>query len=115
MTTKFKYLHTSDWHFGAGRRLTPKSDAYLQRHRKALQAVLKIALKENVDFILVSGDIFENASTTIEELLAAHQIFAMAGEIAPTVVTAWNHDELSVGKFQTEWLNLLSMPNVYFV
>lgn len=110
-----RFLHTSDLHFGAGRRLTPKSLDYLERHKRGIEAVLKTAVKEQVDFILVSGDIFENASTTIDELLAAHELFSMAGEIAPTIVTAGNHDELSVGNFQTEYLKLLSIPNVTFV
>lgn len=112
---KYKYLHSSDWHFGAGRRLTPKSLDYLHRHKRGIESVLKMALKEKVDFILVSGDIFENASTTIEELLAAYELFQMAGEIAPTVVTAGNHDELQVGEFQTKWMQLLSIPNVHFI
>lgn len=111
----FKFLHTADWHFGAGRRLTPKSLDYLDRHKLVLDGVLKQALKSKVDFILVSGDIFENASTTIEEILAAYEIFRMAGEIAPTIVTAGNHDELAVGAFQTEWMKVLEVPNVTFV
>lgn len=111
----FKFLHTADWHFGAGRRLTPKSLDYLERHKAILHDVLKVAVKEQVDFILVSGDIFESASTTVEELLAAHEIFTLAGEIAPVVVTAGNHDELMISHFQTDWMKLLSIPNVVFV
>lgn len=111
----FKFLHMADIHFGAGRRLTPKSLDYLDRHKAILEKTLRVAVKEKVDFILVSGDIFESAGTTIEELLAAFEFFNMAGEIAPTVVTAGNHDELSVGAFQTAWMELLNVPNVTFI
>jgi exonuclease SbcD len=111
----FKFLHTSDLHFGAARRLTPGSLDYLKRHEETLDRLLKVAVKERVDFILVSGDLFESASTTIPELIAAFEFFTKAGEIAPTVVTAGNHDELMVGEFQTQWLKMLNIPNVEFV
>lgn len=111
----FRFLHSSDWHLGASRNLTRKKLDYLDRHKKVLKEVLKVASEERVNFILISGDIFENANTTIEEFIAAYEIFTEAGQIAPVIVTSGNHDELSVGKFQTEWLNLLSIPNVHFI
>ena len=111
----YRYLHTSDIHFGAGRRLTPKKLDYLERHKAVLQRVLKLAVKQHVNFILVSGDIFESAGTSIEELLAAYEIFSEMGEVCPVIATAGNHDELAVGQFQTEWLRLLNIPNVHFV
>lgn len=115
MRKPYKYLQTSDWHFGATRRLTPKSNAYLERHCSVLRSIIKLALKEKVDFALVAGDLFENASTTNEELVAAHTIFREFGEVCPVVATAGNHDELSVGDFQTKWLEALDSPNVTFV
>lgn len=109
-----KFLHTSDIHFGAGRRLTPRSLDYLKRHQDTLDGILKLALKEKVDFALVSGDIFDNSQTTIEEFLAARAFFTALGEICPTVVTAGNHDETKVGSFQVDYLNQLKIDNVSF-
>jgi hypothetical protein len=111
----YRYLHTSDWHFGASRRLTPRSLDYLERHKKALRSVIKLGIKEEIDFFIVAGDIFESAGTSIEEFLAAHEIFSEAADVAPVIVTAGNHDELAVGEFQTEWLRLLNIPNVHFI
>jgi hypothetical protein len=110
-----KFLHTSDLHFGAGRRLTPKSLEYLERHSRHLDRLLDLAEKEKVDGILVAGDLFESASTTVDEFLACYKFFKRAGEIAPTIGTAGNHDETQKGYFQTHRLSLMALPGVTFV
>jgi Calcineurin-like phosphoesterase len=109
-----KFGHTSDWHFGSGRRLTPRSTEYLDRHVAHLMRLLDMVEGMKLDFLLVSGDLFENSGTTIDELLAAYQVFCRAGEICPVVATVGNHDELSVGDFQSRYLDLLKIPNVRF-
>jgi DNA repair exonuclease SbcCD nuclease subunit len=110
-----KFIHTSDLHFGAGRRLTPKSRDYLDRHIKILNGIVKVAIKESVDFVLVAGDVFENQGTTLEELLAAWDFFRKLGEVCPVLVTPGNHDETTTGKFQLSYLKRLQIPNVTFV
>jgi DNA repair exonuclease SbcCD nuclease subunit len=109
-----KFGHTSDWHFGSGRRLTKGTTEYLDRHVAHLMRLLDIVEQMKLDFLLVSGDLFENSGTTIDELLAAYQVFSRAGQICQVVATDGNHDELSVGEFQSKYLSLLNIPNVTF-
>lgn len=68
-----------------------------------------------IDFVLVSGDVFESSGTTIPEFLLAQSIFKQLAAHVPVIVTAGNHDELQRGEFQTYWLELLSIPNVRFI
>ena len=110
----FKFIHTSDIHFGAGRRLTPKSRDYLDRHVQHLMEIVKLAESKKVDFVLISGDVFEDSGTTIEELIAAFEFFQSLGKICPVICTAGNHDELTVNEFQTDFLESLKIKNVYF-
>ena len=111
----FSFVHTSDIHFGAGRRLTPKSLDYLDRHIRHLDEVRAVADKYKVDFTLVSGDIFEDSGTTKEELLAAYEWFKVLSQIAPVVCTVGNHDELAIGEFQDKYLSRLDLSRVHFV
>jgi DNA repair exonuclease SbcCD nuclease subunit len=109
-----KFGHTSDWHFGSGRRLTPRTTEYLDRHVAHLMRLLDMVEEMKLEFLLVSGDLFENSGTTIDELLAAYKVFCRAGQICQVIATDGNHDELSVGDFQSKYLDLLNIPNVTF-
>lgn len=115
----FRFGHTSDIHFGSSRNLKPRDShnslAYLDRHVQHLKAMLDIFRQARIGFLLISGDIFENKGTTIDEFLAAYQFFVDCGEMCPTVITTGNHDELQKGVFQDKYLKLLQIPNVYFV
>lgn len=76
--------------------------------------------KYRPDFFLVSGDLFENLGTTIEEFLLAHRVFSQLGQLTIVVASDGNHDEREKGRFQSEWLQMLqkqginSIPNVTF-
>jgi DNA repair exonuclease SbcCD nuclease subunit len=110
-----KLLHTSDWHAGAGRRLTAKSlnpMEYLERQVWHWRQVIEVARREKVDLAIIAGDLFENSSTTIEELLALLGVLREFGEVCPVLVTPGNHDEMAVGEFQQNYLKLLNIPNV---
>jgi len=115
MNPPIRFLHTSDIHFGAGRNLSPKSTAYLDRHEAHLDQLVQIAKERQVSFSLVSGDLFEDARTTIREFLAAARFFRKLTQIGPVVATAGNHDELGVGEFQTKFLERLKIPNLHLV
>ncbi len=58
-----RFLHTSDWHLNALR----KYPGYLKRVRRSLRSILEIARHEKVDFIAVSGDLFDRLDITHEE------------------------------------------------
>jgi DNA repair protein SbcD/Mre11 len=83
-----RILHTADWH--VGRRLG-RHDR-MQEHRDVLEEVARIADDEAVDLVLVSGDVFDRPSPTVDALsLGLHALQRLA-EGRPVVVVAGNHD-----------------------
>ncbi|UCH26652.1 MAG: exonuclease subunit SbcD [Trueperaceae bacterium] len=84
-----KILHTADWHVGRvlhGIDRTPEI-------RAVLKEVLEIARQQEVDLILVAGDVFDgkNPSALAEDtVFGFFQATAEAG--IPSVVIAGNHD-----------------------
>lgn len=84
-----KILHTSDWH--VGRMLRGRSRA--AEHEAVLAEIASIAEAEQVDLILVVGDIFDSAAPTAEsERIAYAALLALAATGASVVVLSGNHD-----------------------
>ncbi|MBI9106318.1 MAG: exonuclease SbcCD subunit D [Spirochaetales bacterium] len=85
-----KFLHTSDWHLGA------KLGDYsrLPEQRLVLEEIRGIAEREDVDFILLAGDIFDNFNPSNEavELLYQELKKMTAGGSRPVIAIAGNHD-----------------------
>ena len=83
-----RFLHTADWH--AGKPLQGRSR--LDEHEAALADIAGIARRENADFVLVAGDLFDSASPSPEaERIVFHGLLALA-DVAPVVVVPGNHD-----------------------
>ena len=92
-----KLLHTADWHVGktlAGRNR-------IEEHSAVLAEVVALARSEEVDAILVAGDLFDSAapSPAAEEIVYA-TLLALR-DVAPTVVIPGNHDSLNRHKAMT--------------
>ena len=49
-----KMLHTADWHVGK----TIKGQSRLAEHRAVLADIVRIADTENVDVVLIAGDLY---------------------------------------------------------
>ncbi len=85
-----KILHTADWHLG--KRL--EQFQRLEEQREVLDEICQIADRENVDVVIVAGDLFDtfNPSTEATELLytTLHQL-SNNGQRA-VVAIAGNHD-----------------------
>lgn len=84
-----KILHTSDWHLG--KKLEGKSR--LLEQRDVLFEIAEIADKENVDIILIAGDIFDTSVPTAE---AEELFFECALKMARDrylVAISGNHDD----------------------
>jgi exonuclease SbcD len=62
-----RILHTSDWHIGSTWEGIDRSEDLLER---AVPDVVEIALKEKVDVVLVTGDIFERQTNEALEKAA---------------------------------------------
>jgi exonuclease SbcD len=109
----FKFLHTSDWHSGAGRNLTKGSLEYLERSKWHWRECIRIAREKEVDFAIIAGDLFENWNTTVPEFLALVDVIREFTEVCPVVASDGNHDELTTGRFQSEYLELLKIPRFH--
>jgi exonuclease SbcD len=83
-----KFLHTSDWHVGKRIRGHSRAD----EHRAVFAEMTELAAAEQVDLVLVAGDLFETAAPTAESELIVNQALLGFAEIAPVMVIAGNHD-----------------------
>ncbi|MEP6759089.1 MAG: exonuclease SbcCD subunit D [Actinomycetota bacterium] len=83
-----RILHTSDWHIG--RRLGRHDRT--EETRAALAEVARIADDEQVDLVLVAGDVFDRASPPVESLSLGLGALLRLATGRPVVVVAGNHD-----------------------
>lgn len=84
-----KILHTADWHVGRTLRGRSRAD----EHRAVLAEMAEIAREENVDLVIVAGDLFDSAAPTAEaEELVYQALLEFTNAGAHVVIVAGNHD-----------------------
>ena len=85
-----KILHTADWHLG--KRL--QDFQRLQEQRSVLAEIIEVANREDVDLVLVAGDLFDtfNPDPPAEDLLYSTLKELTAGGRRTVVAIAGNHD-----------------------
>jgi exonuclease SbcD len=84
-----RFLHTSDWHVGKALRNRSRDDEYAG----ALAEVLDIARQEQVDAVLVAGDVFDSAVPSPEaERIVFEFLRELAGARIPAIIVGGNHD-----------------------
>ena len=86
-----KFLHTSDWHIG--KRIEGRARETEQR--QVLAEITQIAECENVDIVLVAGDIYDSysPSSEAEDLFYNAVTELSGGGKRAVVVIAGNHDD----------------------
>lgn len=88
-----KFLHTSDWHVGR----TIRNHSRIDEHRAVFTEIIDIAKREQVDAVLVTGDIFHERRPSLEaQELVAQTLATLAGYQIPSVVIPGNHDDPSL-------------------
>ena len=88
-----KILHTSDWHVGKVLKGRDRHD----EHVSALGSLVRIARDDDVDLVLVAGDLFETAAPTPRSQgLVMRTLLALREEGRQVVVIAGNHDNQSL-------------------
>lgn len=102
-----KILHTSDWHLGQNFMGKNRKD----EHGSFLKWLKKKIIEENIDILLVAGDIFDTGNPP-NYALELYYNFLM--EISKTgiksvVLTAGNHDSVSSLEAPKELLKLLNI------
>ena len=88
-----KILHTSDWHVG---KVLKGQDRY-DEHVAVLASLVRSARDEDVDLVLVAGDLFETAAPTAKSQgLVMRTLLALREDGREVVVIAGNHDNQSL-------------------
>jgi exonuclease SbcD len=101
-----RFLHTSDLHLNA---LRTRFDRYAERANAMLDEIDRIALEKEVNFILVSGDIFDRPDlTNVDRQLLSDWL---ARTPKPVVMISGNHDARSgaIGDTCLSYLSVLSL------
>ena len=84
-----KFLHTSDWHIGK----TLRGRNRLEEQKAVLREISDIAVKSEVDAVLVAGDLYDHAVPgAAAQALAVRTLLGLARTGIEVVVIAGNHD-----------------------
>lgn len=84
-----KILHTADWHVGK----VLKGRSRIDEHRAVLRELVAKAREENVDAVIVAGDVFDTSAPTPEaQSLVMPALMALREDGRDVVVLAGNHD-----------------------
>ncbi|RYD98453.1 MAG: exonuclease SbcCD subunit D [Sphingobacteriales bacterium] len=85
-----KILHTADWHLGK------RLDSYsrLEEQGKVMEEIVAIADEENVDLVLVAGDLFDNFNPPVEAVELFYKTLKRLSKngTRPVIAISGNHD-----------------------
>ncbi len=82
-------LHTSDWHLGK----TLEGNSRLEEQEKFMEELVQIAREENIDLILVAGDVYDGPNPPAPaERLFYETVKELAQDGRAVLVIAGNHD-----------------------
>jgi exonuclease SbcD len=88
-----KILHTSDWHVGKVLKGRDRSE----EHEAVLRSIVQAARAENVDLVLVAGDMFETAAPSPKaQGLVVRALLALREDGRQVVAIAGNHDNANL-------------------
>ncbi|MDY0121471.1 MAG: exonuclease SbcCD subunit D C-terminal domain-containing protein [Sulfurimonas sp.] len=103
-----KILHTSDWHLGQN--FMGKSR--LEEHEAFLSWLLNVVEDEEVDILLVSGDIFDTGTPPNYAQELYYNFLTKLTHISTlksTIITAGNHDSIATIKAPKQLLQVLNV------
>jgi len=88
-----KILHTSDWHVGKVLKGRDRSD----EHAAVLGDIVQTARSEDVDLVLIAGDLFETSAPSPKaQGLVMRALLALREDDRQVVAIAGNHDNASL-------------------
>ncbi|QEP34859.1 exonuclease SbcCD subunit D C-terminal domain-containing protein [Malaciobacter pacificus] len=103
-----RILHTSDWHLGQN--FMGKSR--VEEHSTFLNWLLEIIKEQNIEVLLVSGDIFDTGTPPNYALELYYNFLKELANIKTlknTIITAGNHDSISTLKAPKQLLEVLNV------
>ena len=84
-----KFIHTADWHVGK----TLKGRDRLEEQRVVLAEIVAIADEQQVDAILIAGDVYESAAPSAQaQRLLVQTLLRLRRTGAEVIAIAGNHD-----------------------
>ncbi|MBD3690058.1 exonuclease SbcCD subunit D [Nanchangia anserum] len=83
-----KIIHTSDWHIGR----TLHGASLEEAHQAFFEALVDYVRAEEVDAVLMSGDLFDRAVPSITSLRQARVALTRLTDLARVIITTGNHD-----------------------
>lgn len=105
---KLRFLHTSDWHLGQN--FMGKSR--IEEHKAFLSWLLNTIKENNIDVLLVSGDIFDTGTPPNYALELYYNFLkklSQVNSLNTTIITAGNHDSVSTLKAPKQLLEALNV------
>ncbi len=88
-----KILHTSDWHVGKVLKGRDRHD----EHEAVLRSIIRTARDEDVDLVLIAGDLFETSVPSPRaQGLVMQALLALRDEGRQVVAIAGNHDNAAL-------------------
>lgn len=103
-----RILHTSDWHLGQN--FMGKSRE--EEHSSFLSWLIEIIKNQNINLLLVSGDIFDTGTPPNYALELYYNFLKQLSDIKTlntTIITAGNHDSISTLKAPKQLLEVLNV------
>lgn len=89
-----RILHTSDWHLGR----SFHREGMLTHQGAYADHLLEVVESEQVDLVVVSGDVYDRALPQVDAVALANDTFSrLAASRAKVVVSSGNHNSLPSG------------------
>lgn len=100
---KFSFIHTGDIHLGRPfsdlSEINPKTDICNNAGRLAFNKIIELALSKNVDFVLISGDSFDNDEHDLSaKLCFLNGLKRLAENGIKSYIICGNHDPIEMYK-----------------
>jgi DNA repair protein SbcD/Mre11 len=115
-----KFFHTADVHFGVENygRVDSKTGAHsrLLDFKRSFQECIDLAIKEDIDFFLLCGDVYKTAyPTPTQQKMFMHLLLKLYHANIPVVIIVGNHDNpLSFGKVNSiDFLDYIPLDGFY--
>lgn len=100
--------------FGRKIRFAVVADLHSREYTKT-DGIIDILKRENPDYILMPGDIFERLDgTSVEHKTAGLDLLERSCKIAPVIYSIGNHENGGIASWNTlKWLRIDSIPEYY--
>lgn len=96
-----KFLHTGDWHIGKKLHGFP----LLEEQKEVFQQMMQIALEENVEAIVIAGDLYDRTVPPAEAVNVLNQMFIEMNltKRIPVMAISGNHDSATRLETGSQW------------